>query len=83
MLTRSEIELLQQDLSAALKVVGPDEIQDAEALLHENGFSAEEVRDHSKTRRRLSRAQSRDRPSSFAQPIGLRKSTTPVAVRSG
>jgi hypothetical protein len=42
MLTRSEIELLRQDLSAALKVLGPDEIEDAEALLHENGFSAEE-----------------------------------------
>jgi hypothetical protein len=42
MLTRSEIELLRQDLSAALKVVGPDEIEDAETLLHENGFSADE-----------------------------------------
>ena len=42
MLTRSEIELLRQDLNAALKVVGPDEIEDAETLLHENGFSAEE-----------------------------------------
>jgi hypothetical protein len=29
-------------LIAALKVVGPDEIEDAETLLHENGFSAEE-----------------------------------------
>jgi hypothetical protein len=42
MLTRSEIELLRQDLNAALKVVGPDEIEDAETLLHENGFSAGE-----------------------------------------
>jgi hypothetical protein len=29
-------------LSTALKVVGPDEIEDAETLLRENGFSAEE-----------------------------------------
>jgi hypothetical protein len=42
MLTRSEIELLRQDLSAALKVVGPDEIEDAEALLQANGYAAEE-----------------------------------------
>jgi hypothetical protein len=42
MLTPSEIELLRQDLDAALKIVGPDEIEDAEALLRENGFSAEE-----------------------------------------
>jgi hypothetical protein len=42
MLARSEIELLRQDLNTALKVVGPDEIEDAETLLHENGFSAEE-----------------------------------------
>jgi len=42
MLTRSEIELLRQDLRTALKVVGPDEIEDAETLLRENGFSAEE-----------------------------------------
>ena len=33
---------MRQDLNAALKVVGPDEIEDAETLLHENGFSAEE-----------------------------------------
>ncbi len=42
MLTQSEIELLRQDLSTALKIVGPDEIEDAEALLREHGFSAEQ-----------------------------------------
>jgi hypothetical protein len=29
-------------LDVALKIVGPDEIEDAEALLRENGFSADE-----------------------------------------
>jgi hypothetical protein len=39
MLTQSEIELLRQDLRAALEVVGPDEIEDARSLLRENRFS--------------------------------------------
>ena len=39
MLTSSEIVLLQQDLKAALSVVGQDEIDDAFALLVDHGFS--------------------------------------------
>jgi hypothetical protein len=42
MLTRSEIDLLRQDLKAALKVVGQDEIDDAESLLLEHGFRAKD-----------------------------------------
>ena len=39
MLTPSEIALLQQDLRAALSVVGQDEINDAYALLADHGFA--------------------------------------------
>lgn len=38
MLTRSEIELLRQDLSSALKILGQDEIDDAHLLMRERGF---------------------------------------------
>jgi hypothetical protein len=38
MLTPSEIDLLRQDLKAALEVVGPDEIEDARGLLRNNLF---------------------------------------------
>src|SRR6185312_5172780 len=38
MLTPSEIELLRQDLRAALKVLGQDEIDDAHALIREIGL---------------------------------------------
>ncbi len=37
-LTPSEIELLQQDLKAALKVLGQDETDDAHSLLREYAF---------------------------------------------
>ena len=40
MLSQSEIDLLRQDLNAALRVVGQDEIDDAEGLLLEHGFRA-------------------------------------------
>ena len=39
MLAPSEIELLRQDLKAALEVIGDDEIEDVEALLRSNDFS--------------------------------------------
>ena len=42
MLTPSEIVLLQQDLKAALSVVGKDEIDDAHALLAEHGFAVDD-----------------------------------------
>lgn len=42
MLTPSEIDLLRQDLKAALEVVGPDEIEDAHTLLRESGFGIED-----------------------------------------
>ena len=42
MLTPSEIGLLQQDLKAALSVVGKDEIDDAHALLVEHGFAVDD-----------------------------------------
>jgi hypothetical protein len=38
MLTPSEIDLLRQDLQAALKLLGQDEIDDAHGLLREHGF---------------------------------------------
>lgn len=38
MLTPSEIELLRQDLQAALEVAGPDEIDDAHGLIRKHGF---------------------------------------------
>jgi len=42
MLTPSEIELLQQDLKAALKVLGQDEIDDAHTLMREQGFRSDD-----------------------------------------
>ena len=42
MLKPFEIALLQQDLKAALSVVGKDEIDDAFALLVDHGFSSDE-----------------------------------------
>lgn len=42
MLTASEIELLRQDLGAALKVLGQDEVDDAHQLMRENGFRSDE-----------------------------------------
>lgn len=42
MLTPSEIGLLQQDLKAALSVVGKDEIDDARALLAEHRFAVDD-----------------------------------------
>ena len=42
MLTPSEIALLQQDLRAALSVVGQDEIDDAHVLLAEHGFARDD-----------------------------------------
>jgi hypothetical protein len=38
MLTPSEIDLLRQDLKAALSVIGPDEIEDAQGLFRRHGF---------------------------------------------
>lgn len=38
MLTPSEIHLLRQDLQAALKLLGQDEIDDAHALMRNQGF---------------------------------------------
>ena len=38
MLTPSEIDLLRQDLQAALKLLGQDEIDDAHGLLRKHGF---------------------------------------------
>ncbi|MEJ0084504.1 MAG: hypothetical protein WDO72_02370 [Pseudomonadota bacterium] len=42
MLTPSEIELLRQDLKAALKALGQDEIDDAHTLIREQGFRSED-----------------------------------------
>ncbi len=42
MLTPSEIELLQQDLKAALKVLGQDEIDEAHTLMREQGFRSDD-----------------------------------------
>lgn len=42
MLTPSEIDLLRQDLRAALSVLGQDEIADARTLLREHGFASED-----------------------------------------
>jgi hypothetical protein len=41
-LTPSEIELLQQDLKAALKVLGQDEVDDAHALMRGQDFRSED-----------------------------------------
>ena len=38
MLTPSEIDLLRQDLQAALQLLGQDEIDDAHALMRNQGF---------------------------------------------
>jgi hypothetical protein len=38
MLTPSEIDLLRQDLQAALKLLGQDEIDDAHALMRDHSF---------------------------------------------
>jgi hypothetical protein len=59
MLTPSEIDLLRQDLKAALSVVGQDEIEDAHALLQTHGFPAAdfEIFQHA------------DRSPSFPSPI--------------
>jgi hypothetical protein len=38
MLTPSEIDLLRQDLQAALKLLGQDEIDDAHGLIRDHGF---------------------------------------------
>lgn len=42
MLTPSEIELLQQDLKAALKFLGQDEIDDAHSLMRDRGFRSDD-----------------------------------------
>ena len=42
MLTPSEIALLQQDLRAALSVVGKDEIDDARSLIVDHGLPGED-----------------------------------------
>lgn len=42
MLTPSEIDLLRQDLRAALKLLGQDETDDAHALMRDNGFRPDE-----------------------------------------
>jgi hypothetical protein len=42
MLTPSEIELLRQDLEAALKALGQDEIDDAHTLMRERGFRSDD-----------------------------------------
>lgn len=42
MLTPSELELLRQDLKAALKALGQDEIDDAHTLMREQGFRSED-----------------------------------------
>ena len=42
MLTPSEIALLQQDLKAALSVIGPDEIDDARSLIADHGLPSED-----------------------------------------
>ena len=42
MLTPSEIDLLRQDLQAALKLLGQDEIDDAHALMRDNGFRSDD-----------------------------------------
>ena len=42
MLTPSEIELLRQDLKAALKFLGQDEIEDAQTLMRERGFRSDD-----------------------------------------
>src|SRR5262245_40323092 len=42
MLTPSEIDLLRQDLKAALSVVGQDEIEDAHNLFHDHGFRVDD-----------------------------------------
>jgi hypothetical protein len=42
MLKPSEIALLQQDLKAALSVIGRDEVEDAHALLTSCGFSVDD-----------------------------------------
>jgi hypothetical protein len=42
MLTPSEIALLQQDLKAALSVIGQDEVEDARKLIASCGFRADE-----------------------------------------
>jgi hypothetical protein len=54
MLTPSEIDLLRQDLQAALKLLGQDEIDDAHALMHDHGFRPDDFEiiqraDHSPT----------------------------------
>src|SRR6266478_2647100 len=38
MLTPSELELLRQDLSSALSVLGQDEVDDAHGLMRDSGF---------------------------------------------
>jgi len=42
MLTPSEIDLLRQDLQAALKLLGQDEIDDAHELMRDQGFRPDE-----------------------------------------
>ena len=42
MLTPSEIDLLRQDLRAALKLLGQDEINDAHALMRDHGFRSDD-----------------------------------------
>jgi hypothetical protein len=42
MLTPSEIDLLRQDLNAALKVIGQDELDEADTLLRKQGFQPRE-----------------------------------------
>ena len=42
MLKPFEIDLLRQDLQAALKLLGQDEIDDAHALIRDQGFRADD-----------------------------------------
>ena len=42
MLKPFEIELLQQDLKAALKFLGQDEIDDAHSLMRDRGFRSDD-----------------------------------------
>lgn len=42
MLAPSEIELLRQDLKAALQLLGQDEIDDAHTLMRERGFRSDD-----------------------------------------
>jgi hypothetical protein len=70
MLTASGIELLRQDLGAALKVLGQDEVDDAHQLMRESGFRSEE----------FEILQHADRSPAFPSPV---TGTVTVVRRSG